>query len=280
MSTARTAAKPVEVLEGHVSTMKEAMAQCLVKPGVKPVHRLRTTTRRIEGQLALLATLPHPPRLTKEKRIRRWLRRLRRAAGAVRDLDVQMELIKRVAGPRSKPAMKNGGAKLQHLFEEERTEAAETLVGVLRRRGDKVVALLETMVSELEVHRAVVIEQPQLSQLAVGWFNEHSGDEGAETEDTDVLHAIRKTAKLSRYMAENAPKSARTVHRLAERFEELQEAGGEWHDWLILAQIAAEETKPDSELTLVLERRCRAALGRYRQELRLDLPQTRMASQT
>jgi hypothetical protein len=72
MSTVRTAAKPIEVLEDHVSTMKGAMAQCLVKPDVKPVHRLRTTTRRIEGQLALLAALPHPPRLAKEKRIRRW----------------------------------------------------------------------------------------------------------------------------------------------------------------------------------------------------------------
>jgi len=45
---------------------------------------------------------------------------------------------------------------------------------------------------------------------------------------------------VARYMAENAP-DALTAARKAKRFEAVQEAGGAWHDWLDLAEAAADE---------------------------------------
>ena len=43
-----------------VASLEASVLLCLAKPGKVAVHRLRTSTRRVEAQLELLSMLPGP----------------------------------------------------------------------------------------------------------------------------------------------------------------------------------------------------------------------------
>ena len=89
------------------------------------------------------------------------------------------------------------------------------------------------------------------------------------------LHTLRKSAKLCRYIAESAPDDA-VLRQTAERFEAVQEAGGKWHDWLLLTQIAGRFHGRKTELTLRFKKHREAALAEYRLRL-VDLLPVLMA---
>ena len=55
--------------------------------------------------------------------------------------------------------------------------------------------------------------------------------------DEEVLHSYRTVVKRARYAAEFAPKSEEAT-RLVAQLKRLQDALGNWHDWLILTQTA------------------------------------------
>ena len=85
---------PVQVLREHITALEAAISVCLATPDGKPVHKLRTETRRAEALLLLLALVPGLPEHRKEAAaLLRSLARLRRAAGGVRDLDVHRKML-------------------------------------------------------------------------------------------------------------------------------------------------------------------------------------------
>ena len=86
-------------------------------------------------------------------------------------------------------------------------------------------------------------------------------------DDTAQLHELRKRAKLARYLAESAPRSAVAAQRLAKQFATLQQAGGEWHDWLVLAQVAAGELGPSATLSQRFAAHADHALHAFRRRL-------------
>jgi len=271
-ATARDAAYPVHVLNEHVTALASAIDDCLKNPELKPVHRLRTGTRRIEGQLALFGAIPEFTLQKNRKRLRRVLKKIRRAAGNVRDLDVQMETID---GLRTSGAAvwKRDRTRLHDLLNEERKAAAEELNTTLGRNGKDLKQLLKKLVKQLEPEEKLALNPQHLAELTRVWFAGRVAVQESGTDDPDQLHAIRKAAKLARYIAENAPNSANPARAIAERFEAVQEAGGRWHDDLILAGIARERLGASSQLTQELERRCLAALKRYQKRLHTTLGQ-------
>ncbi|HEY1964594.1 MAG TPA: CHAD domain-containing protein, partial [Acidobacteriaceae bacterium] len=151
----------------------------------------------------------------------------------------------------------------------QRDEAAQKLQKKLRRRQAEIALLLESLLEALAPVEAFALAPVQLTTLARDWFaeNEPPEPDGA-ADDPDYLHALRKNAKLARYIAENAPRSAKTPRRTAASFESVQEAGGHWHDWLVLAEIASARLGPSSPLSKLFNQRCRLALTVYRRHLR------------
>jgi CHAD domain-containing protein len=263
------AAYPVRTLREHVTALEAAVTVCLADPKPKPVHHLRTATRRIEGQLALLGTMSGMPDHDKAaRRVRRILKKLRRAAGEVRDLDVQMELIDSIASSSSARSLQHDSSRLHERLEAGREKAAGSLVKLLHRRGADVAGMLESLLDALRPAESVAISPAQLMTLARDWFAQNAPQElHGNLDDPDQLHAVRKTAKLARYIAENAPKSAVQTRRLADAFESVQEAGGRWHDWLVLAAVANDKLGASSPLTMSFTRRCHSALAAYRRRL-------------
>lgn len=89
---------PVQVLREHITALEASISVCLADPDHKPVHRLRTETRRVEALLLLLALIPGLPEHRKQAAtLLRALARLRRAAGEVRDLDVHRKMLEQFA---------------------------------------------------------------------------------------------------------------------------------------------------------------------------------------
>lgn len=85
---------PVEAFHASLTTLEALLSQCLATPEVRAVHKLRTQTRRVEAMLTLLSLMPELPGHGKPSdALSRQLRRIRRAAGRVRDLDVHRNML-------------------------------------------------------------------------------------------------------------------------------------------------------------------------------------------
>src|ERR1035438_4787019 len=120
----------------------------------------------------------------------------------------------------------------------------------------------------------MALSEPRLIELILARYgSNHQTETPAPPvpDDTAQLHELRKRAKLARYVAESAPTSAVAAQRLAGQFAILQQAGGEWHDWLVLAQVAAGELGSSAKLpqrfaahadhALLAFRRCLGVIG-------------------
>lgn len=257
---------PLETLRQHITELEAAILLCLDDPTKKPVHRLRTMTRRIEAQLTLLAAL-HVPSIHGEdaQQARRLLKKIRRAAGKVRDLDVHNDLIAENTPPRAR----DEAARLRDKLQQQRAKAADQLQKALQKFHTRLTDTLESLLKTLETDEPPALTSTELSKLTTDWFVSKAP---VPTENPDDLHTIRKTAKIARYLAENAPKQARAPRKLAIQFESLQQVGGEWHDWLILSEIARDETGRSSPLTAAFTRKCRQSLASYRRRLKTVIP--------
>jgi len=132
-----------------------------------------------------------------------------------------------------------------------------------------VTVLLVSLLEALAPAEARGLSPAELTKLARDWFANNMPEEPEHNPDEpDYLHSLRKNAKLSRYIVENAPKSAKTARGVAASYEAIQEAGGQWHDWLVLAEIASTRLGASSPLTKTFAQRGHNALTIYRRNLR------------
>lgn len=298
---------PVKTLKEHVVALDAAMLVAVTAAEVGAVHKLRTGTRRVEASLRLLDVLAagaHPakvPEHSKEvKAVDRRLRRVRRAAGAVRDLDVQTEIIRydmpaKTAvhdGTPGDAVRKQAKALRKHLGAKRDAEASR-LIATLKAEEQKLAAALHAL-----EHALKPASQPAISPAAMlpriqAWFTQqaesllhaahgkhpakHTADASSDLRiaiehlNAKALHALRKSAKLCRYMAESDPDDA-TLRGIAERYEALQEAGGKWHDWLLLTQLAGRFHGRKAGLSQRYGKHRDAALAEYRLRLADLLP--------
>ena len=266
-----------------------------------PVHKLRTSTRRMEALLVLLDQLSGLPDHTNEKaEVHRLLKALRRAAAKVRDLDVQLVLItndlpEKAAvheGTRG-DEIRHQGRKLLKRLQKQREAEAEDLVTILRTKSEDLAralhALQQVMGASGTNGRAQGRPSPgfsasELSQHVQVWFGKrtaHALDIKKKTDqphalqrlqalDEDTLHDLRKAAKQCRYMAESFPKDTPAAKTLASRFEFLQEAGGHWHDWLLLEKLSSRVQGKKAVLSERYRHHRDAALAEYHLQLALE----------
>jgi CHAD domain-containing protein len=252
---------PVERLGEAARALEGAVRRCAARPGRAAVHNLRTATRRVDAQMVLLRMLPGLPAYEAEAaRAERLLKRLRHRAGVVRDLDVQQELVRGEAavagGASAGRGVRVEAGRLRRELKERREKATERLLGLLRRERRLLPAVFAKLLEALEPAEGIVLTETRLLGMVREWFvRQTAGGEVAEDEVSQrarsiaELHEMRKRAKLARYLAESAGEGAVAARRLARRFEGLQEAGGDWHDWLLLAEFAEKTLAAKAELT-------------------------------
>jgi CHAD domain-containing protein len=237
--TSTSVAYPVQALGEHAIELEAAILVCMADATPHAVHKLRTESRRIEAQLELIHGLKGvPPYRTKAAKVMRQLEKLRKAAGVVRDLDVQQKLIEDHI-PNDSIAAREDRDELQKICKKARKRAARELQELLTKRRKKITKRLEKLLTALEPATELRVQPAELLRMAEATFHGTHALIIRNPSD-EHLHGIRKAAKLARYQAELAPGSPQ-AKLFAKRYKSLQEAGGHWHDWFDLAAIAAEE---------------------------------------
>lgn len=283
--------RPVEVLREQIAAMEASITLIRANSTPRYIHRLRTTTRRIEAQLELLSALPEvtgqfPDWHEASAPVHALLQHFRRAAGKVRDLDVQRDALEILSTHEEKELRKEAETLHRHLGKARKRKTAR-LLSKVREEEKQLVATFESLLAHLEPVKQITLEEERLDAVTRVWYAAHAASVGQNgkadsanpdlSQSTKELHTFRKHAKLARYIAEakspfrSGNEAART-RELASSFESLQERGGTWHDLLTLAKIARRYHGKQSALALYLETQQKDALHRYQEHLNTFAP--------
>jgi CHAD domain-containing protein len=233
--------QPVTAFLRQSLALKAAIVDCLEEPSIKPIHRLRSSTRRLEATLELLDLSTDVKVRRKSKPLRKALREIRRGAGAVRDLDVHRDLLK--AYKKNKDT-----DKLNRELVSAREKAAHQLTAELRKDQKQLNVELNKLETLLKPVLDLDLNSTKLIRLTRKWFA--STISHLDPQQDDQLHSIRKAGKTARYIAETGAGDSKAVARLATRFERVQNTLGAWHDCLLLldeAQKSLPERSPTTE---------------------------------
>jgi CHAD domain-containing protein len=253
--------QPVTAFLRQGLLLKTAIAACLKKASPKRVHHLRSTTRRIEATLELLVLSADVPRIDKQaKPLQRSVGRLRRAAGIVRDADVQSDLLNAYnLTPDSK--------RLREDLATVRKKAERKLVKRLEREQKRIELRLNNLEAILSPALGLNLSGTTLITVTQSWFAENV--RGLDPQHDQDLHTLRKASKTARYLAETGVDASKAAAALAGRYEAAQKSLGEWHDHFLLLHEAHTRLPPDSEMleqiqqdTERLHRRADTAAGR------------------
>lgn len=229
-----------------IQKLKKTIKQVSSRPSPEQVHQLRTTVRRLETLLAATGKKRSSSKLLKQ------LARLRRPAGKVRDIDVQMAALREIrletAGADKARVMR----RLQKLHKKREkrliaTTEAELADGLSRRLKD----LLRDVQTPADLtprkdHTAAALEKFAKLVSSYPQLNE------------ETLHDFRMACKRVRYLAEisgETPRSEQVVSQL----KRIQDGVGEWHDWVTLIETAEDVISvPHSPLLTAVRTRARS----------------------
>ncbi len=218
--------------------LEQDLVKLSSKPPAENVHRFRTGTRRLQILLGEFS-----PELDRnQKKLLKLLGRIRKRAGKVRDLDVQLAALRSVKipqEPRRKTQLVNRLIELRVQQEKKLKKAVdEDSFREIRKR----------------LKRAAKNFNPETSRdplaVARGMLEGIGRGEAPVTEA--LLHQYRILSKRARYAAEFAEPS-REAEQFIAGLKRIQDALGDWHDWLTLTQTATEHLGEVRESSLVAE---------------------------
>lgn len=224
---------------GEVIFKKTEQALLTLRKGYRPdaVHRFRTTARRLQVLLEELM----PTCARNEKKLLKALGRIRRRAGRIRDIDVQLTALRSLKVP-LEPRRKT--QLTQHLIELRLKH--EQRLGKLLKKQDvaEIVKRLRRASKGAEVEaseRALDVARRILGSVADG---------NTRVDEEAQLHCYRIAVKRARYAAEFAPKSEQAAKFIAQ-LKNLQDTLGRWHDWFTLTQTARQQLGEIHQSSLV-----------------------------
>jgi CHAD domain-containing protein len=208
------------------------------KASAESVHRFRTGTRRLQILLGDLS-----PKLGRsQKKLLKMLDRIRKRTGRVRDLDMQLAALRSLKiprEPRRKTQLVNRLIELRAVQEKKLRKAVDgTGIREVRKKLKKANREFDPKLSR----------DPLI--VAKGILHAINRSDTPVTEE--LLHQYRILSKRARYAAEFAEPSQASQEFIAE-VKKIQDALGDWHDWLTLTQTATENLGEVRESPLVAE---------------------------
>lgn len=201
-----------------VEKLDRQLSKLSSHPQPKTIHQFRTAARRVETAVAEL-TLDHD---RKARKLVKLITKLRRRAGKIRDLDVQ------IAALRSLRVSEQPGIKAQMLqaMSEKRAKREKRLLDTLDK---ETIRELRRRLGKIEEHLVEVARDPEV--LVRTRLTTFTNSSGPVTEN--LLHQFRIEGKKIRYLAELAVHNPEAQH-IIEELKRMQDTLGEWHDWLTL----------------------------------------------
>lgn len=216
-------------------------------PAPKDVHKLRTATRRVE---AIATALPADGK--KARRLLKSIAAVRKAAGAVRDMDV-------LAANARKLARYSVGDSLTRLIEFLRSARRQN-VEELRRALNR----------QRKTARENLKEYARLVRTALKPASLDASANGYHSQPHEALHTT--AMNVVRELGEWPPLDASNIHEFRLKVKELryilqlyagpesdlvealwnvQRRIGDWHDWQQLAEIAHEVLQSEQDHALL-----------------------------
>lgn len=253
--------------------LRENLAKCGDDPNVDPVHDTRTGTRRLQATLEDLVRASQEGEAGEPVRAAaaatmKTLKKIRREAGPVRDLDVHRKLLDKLVRRAVQPcedkkdekgASGQAGIDAPDLLEtpeaglrvtdlEQRADdldawlkhrRSEQADGLKAQASDLVAKLdkrLEELEAALPAKQVLRARKKPPGVIALDAFARLASE--MQMLDASNLHDFRKGAKKARYVAELAAQGDAHAKQVGETLKKLQDEIGDWHDWLVLAEEA------------------------------------------
>jgi CHAD domain-containing protein len=256
-----TSQPPPAHLAATAEAFNAAVAECAQNADADAVHRLRTGSRRLQAMVE--ATLRESASKALEEPARAWLRRLkqiRRAAGPVRDLDVHRKLLEQWVGKESPlpeaaagSALHKQAAPLDAWLKSQRKRLGHDMQRQIRKRQQ---GLADGQAGFMEAigHEPLTKGRSSRPVDAIALEDFVRATDAMPVLDAENLHEFRKATKKARYVAESAA-LGQTHSRVASALKRVQDAIGDWHDWVCLEEEAKKALGQDApELLEFLER--------------------------
>ena len=204
-------------------------------PNREAIHDFRTTSRRLETLLNLL--LPTSDR--NQQKLLKLLSRIRRRAGKIRDIDVQLAALRSFKVP-LEPRRKT---QLMHRLIDFRVQHEQKLAKLLKKNGvleikKRIRRASQSLPARSNRDPLVVANEMLRATSTAGPLNE------------EILHRDRIVVKRARYAAEFAARSAERDRFIA-GLKQLQDALGSWHDWMTLTRTASQQLGDIEQSSLV-----------------------------
>jgi CHAD domain-containing protein len=245
--------QPRAQLIATAEAFKAAITQCVEDGAPEAVHAVRTGSRRLQATLEAMLREDAP--VSVRKPAKGWLRQLkqvRRTAGTVRDLDVHRKLLEHWVANENSPLEKQAGV-LDGWLKSRRKHLASDMQRKIGRRQQELeqrqAVFLAAIDSEDMFGRRV---QRSTDDVALEQFVRAA--DAMPSLDAENLHDFRKATKKARYVAESGY-SGQEFSNVAKALKRVQDAIGDWHDWLCLSQEAdAALSKSSTEVTASLKR--------------------------
>jgi CHAD domain-containing protein len=207
-------------------------------PTPERVHQVRTTARRLEAILEIV----YPEATSRVAKTLRGLKRLRRRAGAVRDLDVQAAALRTLKIGRE---TERKARLLSTLADARAAKEAQFQKAIHHKKVEKLQKRLQQ--TALEMAQASVPPEQNGQNWPPVWidFDPVSASlrmfarlaRQTKAITADNIHLFRTRCKRVRYVGEMAgmsPESKRVVGLL----KRVQDSIGDWHDWQTLTLTA------------------------------------------
>ena len=196
------------------------------------VHRFRTNSRRVEAVIDTLA-----PESRNKKKVLKLVGKLRKRAGKLRDIDVEIAFLKNL----KVPDRQNHRAQLLESLAEEHVRRARKL----SKAADS--STLQELRKRLRREQAAIkLDGVDPLRLAASALPKP----GPTPLTEKTLHAFRVGAKHARYLAELAGERA-DAKIFVDELKRAQDAAGEWHDAVKLKERAEKRFGSASESALV-----------------------------
>lgn len=256
--------------------------------GAGEVHDLRVAIRRFMRILVVLK--PCFPR-GESRRIRRGLKRIMVQAGAVRDHDIALRLLTRMAVSKSGPA---GLGAIARQFQEKRKEAAETLSTTLRRwvQRNLPASWRKAVVSEGGPKAADarfcaapvdVLAKRILPAMATEHFR-FGKDAAQDRASVGEIHRFRIASKNLRYTLDLfAPLYGTSLPGLLEQLKDIQTLLGDINDCATVRRLLhsqkASRQKEGKEILSALKKRQRRKTEEFQKRYAAEFSSAAMLRQ-
>ena len=202
------------------------------------VHDLRVWSRRLQQALRVIHPAAEPP---KGKKLRRVLRRLRRALGPCRNLDVDLELIKEKRRRAGAAVIERAWGAVQRELEAKRGPLIERARREIARHDLFLfIARARTLIDSADdVDIDPIKSLDQAIEKSMKSWQEAFSSVMQERADSR-LHKLRIAGKQLRYRVELlAELGEDRAKPLVEALKRLQNSLGDWHDRSVLVSYLA-----------------------------------------